>query len=138
MNSQNVQLYKGKIGHWLESLPRFDFYFPTYFKHKRHLKSIFPDYYKSCQFDEFNHKLQKLQNWTESLLRFDFYFPISFQLRQELQCSSWSKRDSAAATFPNFSNLEQSYQHTFIIHFHSLFNIKNRTSQYFCMNYACM
>ena len=66
----------------------------------------------------------------------------------------------------SFSNLEQSRPHsvpirfvpqeshsqagltrailpiyTFIIHFHSVFNIKNKTRQYFCMNYignACM
>ena len=47
------------------------------------------------------------------------------------------------ATFLNFSNLEQSCLYTFIIHihFHSVFNIKNRTRQYFCMNCidnACM
>ena len=46
-------------------------------------------------------------------------------------------------SFPNFSNLEQSCLYTFIIHFHfhSVFNIQNRTRQYFCMNYidnACM
>ena len=49
----------------------------------------------------------------------------------------------AAPTFSNFSNLEQSCLYTFIIHFHfhSVFNILNRTRQYFCMNYidnACM
>ena len=47
------------------------------------------------------------------------------------------------ATFSNFSNLEQSCLYTLIIHFHfhSVFNIKNRTRQYFCMNYienSCM
>ena len=46
-------------------------------------------------------------------------------------------------SFPNFSNLEQSCLYTFInhFHFHSVFNIQNRTRQYFCMNYidnACM
>ena len=45
-------------------------------------------------------------------------------------------------SFPFFS-LEQSCLNTFIIyfHFHSVFNIQNRTRQYFCMNYidnACM
>ena len=40
------------------------------------------------------------------------------------------------ATFSNFSNLEQSCLYTFIynFHFHSVFNIWNRTSQYFGMN----
>jgi len=49
----------------------------------------------------------------------------------------------AAPTFSNFSNLKQSCLYTFIIHFHfhSVFNIQNRTRQYFCRNYiddACM
>ena len=39
--------------------------------------------------------------------------------------------------FSKFSNLEQSCLYTFIIHFHfhSVFNVPNRTRQYFCMNY---
>ena len=37
--------------------------------------------------------------------------------------------------FSDFSNLEQSCLYTFIIHFHSLFKVWNRTRQYFCMNY---
>ena len=45
--------------------------------------------------------------------------------------------------FSKFSNLEQSCLYTFIIHFHfhSVFNVPNRTRQYFCMNYidnACI
>ena len=41
------------------------------------------------------------------------------------------------STFPKFSNLEQSCLYEFIIHFHfhSVFDIQNRTRQYFCMNY---
>ena len=37
-------------------------------------------------------------------------------------------------SFPNFSNLEQSCLYTFIIHFFfdSVFNLQNRTRQYFC------
>ena len=47
------------------------------------------------------------------------------------------------ATFPNFSDLEQSFLYTFINHFHfdSVFNVENRIRQYFCMAYidnACM
>ena len=50
---------------------------------------------------------------------------------------------SNSSTFSDLSNLEQSCLYTFIIHFHfhSVFNIQKRTSQYFCMNYidnACM
>ena len=39
-------------------------------------------------------------------------------------------------SFPTISNLEQSCLYTFIynFHFHSVFNIWNRTSQYFGMN----
>ena len=47
------------------------------------------------------------------------------------------------ATFPKFSDLEQCCLYTFINHFRfdSVFNLQNRTRQYFCMNYidnACM
>ena len=50
---------------------------------------------------------------------------------------------SKAATLSDLSNLEESCLYTFIIHFHfhSVFYIRNRTRQYFCMNYidnACM
>ena len=40
------------------------------------------------------------------------------------------------AHFFRFSNLEQSCLYTFIVHFHfhSVFDIQNRTRQYFCMN----
>ena len=49
---------------------------------------------------------------------------------------------SKADTFSDFSK-EQSCLYTFIIqfHFHSVFNVQNRTRLYFCMNYidnACM
>ena len=73
--------------------------------------------------------LKNLEKWLGVCIR-----PFISSVRS----SSVYIRDPAAATFPNFSNLEHSCFYTYIsfsFHFDSVINIQNRTMQCFCLNY---
>ena len=136
----NATFYSGKLHLWLLCQNH-----KTKFESKINYKIFIVEITISLLFESISvSKVQKLSGaWEDKNWNWCSYNWISsFFIVSSVRSSSGDHglieiQQQQQGHFSKFSNLEQSCLYTFIIHFHfhSVFNVPNRTRQYFCMNY---